>query len=140
MKVLLKYPGIILILTLMSASVHAALTIQITQGVEGALPIAIVPFDTSRLEAELPADVAEIVANDLNRSGIFKAMERQELPAQPNYSTQVIYSKWRTAGQEYLVVGRISQKSSGQYDIEFQLLDVLKQKQLAGYSLPVKKR
>jgi TolB protein len=124
----------------MSASVHAALTIQITQGVEGALPIAIVPFDTSKLDAELPADVAEIVANDLNRSGIFKSMERQKLPAQPHYSTQVLYPRWRTAGQEYLVVGRIFQKSPGQYDIEFQLLDVLKQKQLAGYSLPVKKR
>ncbi len=140
MKVLFKYTGVIIIVTLMSASVHAALTIQITQGVEGALPIAIVPFDTSKLDAELPADVAEIVANDLNRSGIFKSMERQKLPAQPHYSTQVLYPRWRTAGQEYLVVGRIFQKSPGQYDIEFQLLDVLKQKQLAGYSLPVKKR
>ena len=134
------YPGIILFLTLMSANVNAALTIEVTQGVEGALPIAVVPFDTSRLDVELPADVAEIVANDLNRSGIFKTMVRQKLPAQPHYSTQVIYPKWRTAGQEYLVVGRIFQKSSGQYDIQFQLLDVLKQKQLVGYSLPVKKR
>ncbi len=124
----------------MSANVNAALTIEITQGVEGALPIAVVPFDTSRLETELPADVAEIVANDLNRSGIFKTMDRQNLPAQPHYSTQVIYPKWRTAGQEYLVVGRIFQKSSGQYNIEFQLLDVLKQKQLVAYKLPVKKR
>ncbi len=140
MKLLFKNPGIILIFTLMSASVNAALTIQITQGVEGALPIAVVPFDTSRLDAELPTDIAEIVANDLNRSGIFKTMDRQKLPAQPHYSTQVIYPKWRTAGQEYLVVGRIFQKSSGQYDIQFQLLDVLKQKQLVGYSLPIKKR
>jgi len=134
------YPGIILFLTLMSANVNAALTIEVTQGVEGALPIAIVPFDTSRLDAELPTDIAEIVANDLNRSGIFKTMDRQKLPAQPHYSTQVIYPKWRTAGQEYLVVGRIFQKSPGQYDIQFQLLDVLKQEQLVGYSLPVKKR
>ena len=134
------YPGIILFLTLMSANLNAALTIEVTQGVEGALPIAVVPFDTSRLETELPADIAEIVANDLNRSGIFKTMVRQKLPAQPHYSTQVIYPRWRTAGQEYLVVGRIFQKSSGQYDIQFQLLDVLKQKQLVGYSLPVKKR
>jgi TolB protein len=140
MKVHSMYPGIILFLTLVSANLNAALTIEVTQGVEGALPIAVVPFDTSRLETELPADVAEIVANDLNRSGIFKTMVRQNLPAQPHYSTQVLYPRWRTAGQEYLVVGRIFQKSSGQYEIQFQLLDVLKQKQLVGYSLPVKKR
>jgi len=140
MNIQFKYLSIMLFCTFIPTLSHAALTIEITQGVEGALPIAVVPFDTSRLETELSADVAEIVANDLNRSGIFKTMDRQNLPAQPHYSTQVIYSKWRTAGQEYLVVGRIFQKSSGQYDIEFQLLDVLKQKQLVAYKLPVKKR
>ncbi len=140
MNIQFKYLSIMLFCTFIPTLSHAALTIEITQGVEGALPIAVVPFDTSRLETELSADVAEIVANDLNRSGIFKTMDRQNLPAQPHYSTQVIYSKWRTAGQEYLVVGRIFQKSSGQYDIQFQLLDVLKQKQLVGYSLPIKKR
>lgn len=118
----------------------AALTIEITEGVEGALPIAVVPFDISKLNARPPADVAEIVANDLNRSGIFKAMDRKALVGQPNYSAQVRYSRWRAAGVEYLVVGRIFPKDSGQYDIQFQLLDVLKQKQILGYSLPVKKR
>ena len=132
--------GIILFCTLIPSLSHAALTIEITEGVEGALPIAVVPFDTTKLEVELAADVAEIVANDLNRSGVFKTLNREILPAQPHYSTQVRYPRWRSAGQEYLVVGRIFQKSSGIYDIQFQLLDVLKQKQLAGYSLPVKKR
>ncbi len=76
MKVHNSYPVSIIFLILMSANVNAALTIEITQGVEGALPIAVVPFDTSRLDAELPTDIAEIVANDLNRSGIFKTMDR----------------------------------------------------------------
>jgi TolB protein len=139
MKVLLDYL-IILFFLLIPVSGNAALTIEITQGVEGALPIAVVPFDTTKLEAELPVDLAKIIASDLNRSGIFKAMEREQLPAQPHYSTQVIYPRWRSVAQEYLVVGRIFQKSAGLYDIQFQLLDVLKQKQLAGYSLPAKKR
>jgi TolB protein len=140
MKAQFKYLIVILFSALMSTGVKAALTIEITEGVEGALPIAVVPFDTSKLETELPIDIGEIIANDLNRSGIFKTLEQQDLPAQPHYSTQVLYPRWRAAGQEYLVVGRIFLKSSGQYDIQFQLLDVLKQKQLAGYSLPVKKR
>ena len=140
MNILFKYLSIILFWTLVSTPTHAALTIEITQGVEGALPIAVVPFDTSKLETELAEDVAEIVSNDLNRSGIFKTLDRLNLPAQPHYSTQVLYPRWRNAGQEYLVVGRIFLKSSGQYDIQFQLLDVLKQKQLAGYRLSAKKR
>jgi len=119
---------------------NAALTIEITGGVEGGLPIAVVPFDTSRLSSKLPIDIAEIIASDLNRSGVLKSMERARLPANPHYSNQVQYARWRTAGQDYLVVGRVLEKSSGLYTIEFQLLDVLKQKQLVGRSMPAKKR
>jgi TolB protein len=118
----------------------AALTIEITGGVEGALPIAVVPFDTSGLTSKLPVDIAGIVASDLNRSGVLKSMERARLPANPHYSNQVQYARWRTAGQDYLVVGRVLEKSPGLYNIEFQLLDVLKQKQLVGRSMPAKKR
>ena len=94
--------GLVLILPMAS---KAALTIEITGGTEGALPIAIVPFDTARLGSELPVDIAAIVASDLNRSGVLKSMERSALPASPHYSNQVKYSRWRGAGQDYL--GRI---------------------------------
>jgi len=128
------------LLWVMPVLANAALTIEITGGVEGALPIAVVPFDTSRLSSKLPVDIAGIVASDLNRSGVLKSMERTRLPANPHYSNQVQYARWRTAGQDYLVVGRVLEKSPGLYNIEFQLLDVLKQKQLVGRSMPAKKR
>jgi TolB protein len=118
----------------------AALTIEITQGVDSALPIAVVPFDTAKLSSKLPVDLAAIVASDLNRSGVLKSMERAELPATPHYSNQVQYQRWRNAGQDYLVVGRVLEKSPGVYNIEFQLLDVLKKKQLLGRSMQARKR
>jgi TolB protein len=118
----------------------AALTIEITQGVDSALPIAVVPFDTAKLSSKLPVDLAAIVASDLNRSGVLKSMERAELPATPHYSNQVQYQRWRNAGQDYLVVGRVLEESPGVYDIEFQLLDVLKKKQLLGRSMQARKR
>ena len=124
----------------LSSAANAELTIEITEGVEGALPIAVVPFGTSKLSSKLSVDLARIIASDLNRSGVLKALERDSLPANPHYSNQVQYSRWRSAGQDYLVVGRVIDKSPGVYNIEFQLLDVLKQKQLLGYSLPAKKR
>ncbi len=118
----------------------AELVIEITQGVDGALPIAVVPFDTSQLGVELPVDIARIVASDLNRSGVLRSMERAQHPESPHYSRDVNYGRWRQAGQDYLVVGRVLQKESGVYDIQFQLLDVLKQKQLIGFSMPAKQR
>jgi TolB protein len=140
MKFGLLHLHVLLIMAFVSAGANAALDIEITRGVEAALPIAVVPFDTTKLPSKLSADIAEIISNDLNRSGIFKTLDTKSLPANPHYSTQVNYSRWRNAGQEYLVVGRVFLKSSGKYDIQFQLLDVLKKKQILGYSLPVKKR
>ena len=124
----------------MVQSASAALTIDITEGVDGALPIAVVPFDTSGLTVKFPVDLAQIVASDLNRSGVLKAMDRDQLPATPRDSKQVQYARWRNVGQDYLVVGRVLEKTPGLYTIEFQLLDVLKQKQLVGRSMPAKKR
>ncbi|MDH3761904.1 MAG: Tol-Pal system beta propeller repeat protein TolB [Gammaproteobacteria bacterium] len=118
----------------------AALTIEITEGVDSALPIAVVPFDTAKLSSKLPVDLAAIVASDLNRSGVLKSMERAKLPATPHYSNQVQYQRWRNAEQDYLVVGRVLEKSPGVYNIEFQLLDVLKKKQLLGRSMQARKR
>ena len=139
LKKLVSYLFAVLLAGMMQ-NVHAALTIEITQGVDGALPIAVVPFDTSKVSHKFPVDLAEIVASDLNRSGVLKAMERDALPATPHYSNQVQYPRWRSAGQDYLVVGRVLESSPGVYTIEFQLLDVLKKKQLLGRSMPAKKR
>ena len=58
-----------------SFGARATLTIEITQGVNSALPIAVVPFDSKGLSSPLPVDLAEIVSSDLNRSGVLKAME-----------------------------------------------------------------
>lgn len=139
-KLSIKYLLVLFLAVNAAGRSYAALTIEITSGVDGALPIAVVPFDTSKLTSKLPADIAEIIGNNLNRSGVLKAMERDQLPARPHYSTQVRYPQWKSAGQDYLVVGRILENSPGDYNIQFQLLDVLKQKQLIGYNLPVKKR
>jgi TolB protein len=135
-KILISLP----LLMFVFSSLNAALTIEITEGTEGALPIAVVPFDTSKVVSKLAADIAQIVSNDLNRSGVLTVLSRKLIPAKPHYSQQVDYPLWRSAEQDYLVVGRILEKSAGQFEIQFQLLDVLKQKQLIGYSLQSSKR
>jgi TolB protein len=138
----IRITGFFLAAMLLCASfgVRATLTIEITQGVESALPIAVVPFDGSGLSSKLPEDIAAIVDSDLNRSGVLRAMERGAMPATPHYSNQVNYDHWRNAGQDYLVVGRVKERSPGIYTIEFQLLDVLKRKQLLGRAISAKKR
>lgn len=110
------------------------LTIRITQGVEGALPIAIVPFEWAG--QPLPQDVAQVIANDLTRSGRFNVMPAADLPARPSDSAQVNFKDWRTVGMDNLVIGRITATADGGYLVEFRLLDVFGGKQLAGFQIP----
>lgn len=139
----MKYVTSVLLLwfwVVVSQPAQAVITIEITEGVEGAIPISVVPFASDNLPIQLTTDIAEIVSNNLNRSGVFKVMNRNEYPDMPHYSKDVRYPQWRSLKQEYLVVGRVLNKTGGLLDVQFQLLDVLKQKQLLGYSFPVRLR
>lgn len=117
-----------------AAAESGPLVIRITQGVEGALPIAIVPFAWTG--APMPEDISQIVANDLTRSGRFKPMPRTDLPSLPTDSAQVNFKDWRTVGMDNLVVGRINATGDGAYTVEFRLLDVFSGTQLAGFQIP----
>jgi len=129
--------SLILALSALSATAQTGggpLTIRITQGVEGALPIAIVPFEWAG--QPLPQDVAQVVSNDLTRSGRFRTMPREDLPARPSDVAQVNFKDWRTVGMDNLVIGRITATGDGGYLVEFRLLDVFTGKQLAGFQIP----
>ena len=84
-----------------------------TQGVEGALPIAIVPFEWAG--APMPTDIAQVVSNDLTRSGRFNPMPRNDLPSKPSDPTQVNLKEWRAVGMDNLVIGRITASGDGGY-------------------------
>lgn len=109
---------------------YADLTIEITEGTESALPVAIVPFASSTA----PVDVRDIVNADLERSGYFKMMAESSMPSHPTTAQEVNFKDWQSFNQNYLVVGRVND-NGGQYDVQFQLLDVYKGGQLLGYRM-----
>ena len=129
------FATVLLCLTCVGAAAESGpLVIRITQGVEGALPIAIVPFAWTG--APMPEDISQIIANDLTRSGRFKPMPRTDLPSRPTDFAQVNFKDWRTVGMDNLVVGRINATGDGAYTVEFRLLDVFSGTQLAGFQIP----
>jgi len=68
---------------LLMVSAHADLTIEITQGSEGALPIAIVPFQQPVTGAPTQ-NVDQIVTSDLARSGRFQPFARYRYVVAPS--------------------------------------------------------
>jgi TolB protein len=109
---------------------YAALTIEITEGVESAVPIAVVPFASETA----PVNIAAIVNADLERSGYFKMMAEQSMPARPSKAAEVNFKEWQALGQSYMVIGQVVD-AGGQYNVQFQLLDTYKSAQLLGYRM-----
>lgn len=135
-KLLVKlYFGIVL--ALFSTVASANLTIEITEGAEGALPIAIVPFKWTGSAGQFPPhDVSAVISADLKRSGRFDALASSKMLARPSTGDEVDFRDWRALSMENLVVGQVQPNGTGGYLVRFQLFDVFKGEQITGFSVP----
>ncbi len=123
---------------ILGQSAHAVLEIEITQGIEGALPIAVVAFAGDTYTS--PEAVENIVRNDLGRSGFFDVLAKQQIPQVVSDPSQLNFQAWRNTGVESVLLGKISQTSGDQYRIEFQLIDLIRKKRLLGNVIPAKSK
>ena len=124
----------LLFLVLLSTLARAELTIEITQGVDRPVPVAVVPFGWQQAQS-LPEDVAEIVASDLYRSGLFALMPRNSMLSFPTQPSEVYYRDWRLASQEYLLVGKVMPEAGSRYKIQYELFDVIKEQRILAESV-----
>lgn len=118
---------------------EAALTIEITKGAGTAIPVAVVPFGWQG-SGEAPLDVAQVIADDLQRSGRFEPIERRDMLQRPTTGTEVDFDDWRMLNTDVIVVGRLVQGAADDYSLQFQLFDVLRGQQLLGYRMPASER
>ena len=127
-----------LLLLCSGMNIQAALQIEITEGVESAEPIAIVPFGWKGQGPRPPQDIAQIVNNNLRMSGHFSPLPVKDMLARPTELSQVKYKNWRILEQPYLVIGQVTELPGNKYNVEFRLLDVYKGAEIAGetYKVP----
>lgn len=126
--------GIMVLLLLLASGswAYAILTIEITEGGDTGLPIAVVPFAWEG-QGRPPHDVSAIISSDLARSGRIAPIPVKQFIVK-QVSEPVNFKDWRLIKAEALVFGRVRQSAVGKYVVEFQLYDVFKQTRLAGYS------
>jgi TolB protein len=132
---LISFAGAALIAAAWPHTSHATLTIKITQGLEGAQPIAIVPFGLQQGSQQPPQDIARIIANDLTRSARFSPLPVGDLPSRPSTASAVNFSDFRILGTPNLVIGKVNRLANGRFKVEFRLFDVFRGAQLTGYEL-----
>src|SRR6185437_5421676 len=112
------------LLMLLPASARADLQVTITKGVSNPIPIAVVPFGQGPGAASDGGfDVASVVQHDLDGSGRFRLMPREQMHAQPTLASQVQSADWRAAGDDYVLVGRVSAAAAGGYDVDCDLIN-----------------
>ncbi len=128
------------LLLLVVVRADAVLEIEITQGVEGAVPIAIVPFSWQGSGNSPPEAIGAIVTADLHRSGQFSPYSVTEFPQRPKFPEDIDYPQWRNLGIESIVLGSVIQQAPDRYVVQFYLLDAIRATRLLGYSIPAPKR
>ncbi|WP_435235325.1 Tol-Pal system beta propeller repeat protein TolB [Psychromonas sp. PT13] len=108
-----------------SAQVSARLDILITEGVNTARPIAVVPFKWLG-NGPKPEQFADIIAADLQRSGKFSPIALNKMPNTPSNSSDIDYAQWHNMGVEAIVIGEIQPtEEANKYSITYELLNVV---------------
>src|SRR5690606_18989111 len=94
-------------------------------------PIAIPDFLSE--DPRLGAEIAGVVAADLESSGLFRPLDRAAFIEQiRDINIAPRFADWRSIGAEGLVVGRVGRMGDGRLRAEFRLWDTVLGKPLAG--------
>lgn len=110
----------------------AELNIEITRGVDNPIPVAVVPFawDGANL---LDEDIGQIIANNLEQVGEFRALSRANMLSLPSEEREVHYRDWRILAQQYLVIGKVSQIPGGQaVQVQWEFFDINRERKVLG--------
>ena len=103
-----------------------SLLAYITQGIDNPTAIAIVPFGWYG-GGVAQEDVSAIIEADLQRTGQFDPVAREDMLGSPQDKSEVYYRDWSALGVDYLLVGKLTSTAEGVV-AQYQLFDVHAQK------------
>ncbi len=110
----------------------AELNIEITQGVDNPIPIAVVPFSWEGT-SPLAEDIGAVVSADLQQVGEFRALPPGNMLSMPDEAAEVFFRDWRILAQDYLLVGKITHSPGSQLvQVQYEFFDVAREQKLIG--------
>lgn len=126
--------AICLVCGLFASGVRAELRIDITKGVVEPIPIAVTDMvGPSGEPSQYGADISRVIAADLERSGLFKPIDRKAfIQKGGDIKTLPRFGDWRVINAQALMQGRAHIVTDGRLRVEFRLWDVLAEQQMVG--------
>ena len=117
-----------------SGQARAQLTGRQTEGQLSPIPIAVPEFLSN--DPRLGADIANVLAADLERSGLLKPLDRAAfLERIQNINVAPRFADWKSIGAEALIVGQVNPAGDGRLQVDMRVWDVIRGQQLAGQRL-----
>ena len=119
---------------LFSSMSYAETVIHIT-GAQSGFPVAVPRLCDSGSAAEVAAKIPDLIARDLQISGLFKVLSQSsyvETAGKCGGPQGVAYSDWTIIGAEGLVRGEVGLQDGGSMRVELYLHDVTQQKVVVG--------
>lgn len=123
----------VIFFAIMTGKTYASLEIVITEGIDTARPVGVVPF-AWRGNGTMPERLTNIIQADLARSGKFNPIDAASMPQYPTKDSEVDYSAWAAKGVEAIVVGTAESVGIDRYKISVELIDVVRGQLTGGQS------
>ena len=110
---------VLLIVFGFAAPAQADVKVDITRGVVEPIPIAIPSFfGSDGNESQYGRDIAQVVSNDLVRSGLFSAVDPRSFMQDANsLLVQPHFADWRVLNTQALVVGKVEAQPDGRLKV-----------------------
>jgi TolB protein len=121
-------------LILSAGQAFAELRIDITRGQVEPMPIAVTDFaGSSERESFTGANISAVVAADLQRSGLFKPIDKKAfIQTGESLNVQPRFADWRALNAQAMVQGKTQLGPDGSLKVEFRLWDVYAAQQMIG--------
>jgi TolB protein len=120
-----------LLLVAFSFNAQAVTRIDINKGNMEPLPIAINNFKSDKGEDAVGTKISDIVSADLERSGLFKLINKQAFIEDIGGTVMPDFKSWRQVNANALLVGNVK-VSGDKITVTYRLFDVYGEKQMSG--------
>ena len=96
----------------LSQDARAQLVVDVVSGQNDPLPIAVTDFIGADVDAEIGANISEVVAADLERSGLFDPINRAAfIQSAADIGLFPRFGDWRTINAQALVTGLVEREA-----------------------------
>lgn len=103
---------------------YAEVNVELTQGVQSAIPVAVTSFEGQAFNAKDPQNLSAVIDSDLNRSGRLKTLAFAHDPQLTDARTKP-NDFWHKQGADFVVLGDVNQLTDGRYSVKVRLLNVV---------------